>query len=68
MSDLLKAKVEVPCPECGRKLRVTLGEIKQGRTVSCTGGHRVTLKDDGKGIEKADKALNDFVRKLGRLR
>jgi ssDNA-binding Zn-finger/Zn-ribbon topoisomerase 1 len=68
MSDLLKTKVEVPCPECGRKLRVTLGDIKQGRTVSCSGGHRVTLKDGGKGIEKVDKALNDVARKLNRLR
>lgn len=67
MSELLRAKLEVPCPKCGSKIRTTLGDIQRGRTVTCPRGHRVTLSEDGNGIGKADRALDDLKRSIERM-
>ncbi len=67
MSEILKAKIEVPCPECGAKMGTTLGDVQKGRTVTCPRGHRVTLSESGNGIRQADKALDDFKRSISRM-
>ncbi len=67
MSELLKAKLDVPCPECGAKMRTTLGEIQRGRTITCPRGHRVTLTESGNGIRQADKSLDDLKRSIKRM-
>lgn len=67
MSELLTAKIEVPCPKCGAKMRPTLGDVQRGRTVTCPRGHKVTLSESGSGIRRADKALDDFAKSMKRL-
>ena len=67
MSDLLKTKIEMPCPECGAKIRPTLGDIQRGQTVYCPRGHRVKLSESGNGIKQADRALDDLKRSVERI-
>lgn len=67
MSDFLNAPLELPCPECGSKIRVTLGDIQRGRTITCPSGHRVALQEQGGGIRQADQALDDLKRSIERL-
>lgn len=57
-------KMEVPCPECGRKVKCTLDHIAKQRTVRCAGGHSVKLVDEGRGAAKANKAFKDLEKTL----
>lgn len=68
MSDLLKASVDLSCPEvgCGKSFRATLGDIQKGRTVSCPGGHQVKLVEQGSGISKVDRSLDGLKRSIKR--
>ena len=67
MSDLMKQKLEIKCPKCGRTMRPELDAVKMGRSVRCAGGHSVKLKDEGGGIAKADRAMSDLERALKRF-
>lgn len=68
MSDLMRSKIEFPCPDCSRKVRATIGDVKGERTVRCSGGHGVRLKDEGRGAAKLDRAVSDLQRKLRNLK
>jgi transposase len=62
-------KMETKCPDCGGKVRFTLDDVASQRTVRCSRGHSVKLKDEGGGARKASKALSDLektLKKLGR--
>ena len=51
------------------KVRFTLDDVASQRTVRCSRGHSVKLKDEGGGARKASKALSDLektLKKLGR--
>jgi hypothetical protein len=67
MSQLLKAKIDVACPACGQTMHVSLADVQHGRTVTCPNGHSVTLQQQGRGIQQADKALDDFEKSIKRL-
>ncbi len=67
MSGLMKQKLEIKCPECGRTMRTTLDAVRLGRSVRCAGGHSVKLKDEGRGVAKTDRAMGDLERALKRL-
>jgi hypothetical protein len=67
MTSFSDAKVDVSCPECGRSIRVRLRDIKHGRLVTCAGGHRVQLEEQGHGIRDADRAVRDLERSLEKL-
>jgi len=62
----MKSRIDVPCPECGRTMRPTLIDVKLERTVTCPAGHRVTLRDSGGGVRKADRMMGDFAKNLNR--
>lgn len=57
-------KMETECPDCGAKLRLTLEDLARQRTVRCSRGHNVKLKDEGGGARKASKALSDLEKSL----
>jgi len=57
-------KIEVPCPECGEKVKCTLDDVAKQRTVRCAGGHSVKLVDEGRGAAKTSKALKDLDKAL----
>lgn len=56
--------LDIDCPECGGKVRFSLQDVARGRTVRCSRGHSVTLKDEGGGAAKADKSLKDLDKAL----
>jgi hypothetical protein len=60
-------KLETECPECGAKLRFGLDDVARQRTVRCSRGHSVKLKDQGGGAGKASKAMADFEKALKRF-
>ena len=67
MADFTDTKMEVSCPECGRTIRIRLRDIQNKRVVTCPGGHRVQLEEEGHGIRDADRAMRDLERKLKKL-
>lgn len=67
MSELLKARIDIPCPRCGRKFNVTLRDLQSGRTATCPSGHRVKLREQGDGVRSADRAVDNFKRAIQRL-
>lgn len=67
MTDLLNARIDVPCPQCGRAFKASLRAIQNGGTETCPSGHRVKLQEQGHGIRRADRAVDDFQRTLKRL-
>lgn len=62
MSDFLDARIDVPCPICGKVLHPTLGDVQNGRTVACPEGHQVRLVAGGDGIGQVDRALDELQR------
>lgn len=68
MSELLKAKISFPCPQCGRRLGASLGQVQNGDSVWCPGGHRVRLRSADNGIRQADQALDRFKRSMQQLK
>lgn len=43
MTDLVRAEVSLRCSDCGRGIRTTLQEVREGRTIRCVAGHRMEL-------------------------
>lgn len=56
------AKVDVPCPECGRKVVASLGQLKRNPTLQCGAGHAfdVDAKQATRELDKVDKAIADL--------
>lgn len=63
MSELMNQKVEVTCT-CGSRLRVTLRDVRYNRTVRCSRGHMIELHDEGGGVRRADRAMDDLDRSI----
>lgn len=62
-------KMETECSDCGSRVRFTLDDVAEQRTVRCSRGHLVKLQDEGCGARKASKALSDLdmvVKKFGK--
>ena len=59
--------LDVSCPECGGAVRFSLDDLARERTVRCSRGHSVALKDEGGGAAKASKSLRDLDRSIKRL-
>ena len=60
--------IDLDCPECGARLRVTMADIANQRTKQCSRGHAVRLEDEGHGardIEKSTRELEKSLKKLG---
>ncbi|WP_272028102.1 hypothetical protein [Kocuria rosea] len=57
-------KIETKCPDCGSRVRFTLDDVAKQRTVRCSRGHSVKMRDEGGGARKASKALRDLNKTL----
>ena len=57
-------KMESKCPDCGSRVRFTLDDVAKQRTVRCSRGHSVKMRDEGGGARKASKALRDLNKTL----
>ena len=73
-SILDSAKVDIPCPKCGRKIKESLGRLKNNPTLRCTCGTSIEINSTGKGglaqgmktVDKGVSNLQTVVRKLGK--
>ncbi len=52
--------IDLDCPGCGGKLKVTAAQVSRGATVRCPRGHSIKLKDEGGGMRRAQRALDDL--------
>jgi hypothetical protein len=64
VSGLLDSKISVSCPTCGRSIAVRLRDVQAQRRVRCAVGHQVQLKEQGHGLQGADRAMRDLERTL----
>lgn len=66
-SKLDGAKITLPCPQCGKKTRKSVGWLRDHPTFSCSGCSAVfDTKQFARDIERANKIIADFIRKLGK--
>lgn len=68
---LRSASLTVPCPVCGSAISTTYGQVINEATVLCPQEHSVKLVDNGDGVRKLDRSidqLNRSLRRLGRRR
>lgn len=66
MRDLIRLRVNAPCPICGVVFHPGLEDVRLERTVSCPNGHAVKLHDQDRGVRKLDRQLGDIERKFRR--
>lgn len=62
-------EIDVPCPACGHKTKKSLRWLNANREMDCAGcGATVGLDNEElrAGIQRANKALDEFRRKLYR--
>ena len=61
--------IDIPCPNCGRKLRELVGKLKTSPKLTCrhcSTAFDVNAKQFKAATEKVDKSLADLQRKIGR--
>ena len=56
--------LDADCPECGGVVRFSLDDLARQRTVRCSRGHAVTLKDERGGAAQASKSLRDLDKSI----
>lgn len=61
------APLEIPCPECGRKAKTTVGESRRNASIRCLGGHTIQVDGSGldTGVNQVEKRIDDMKRKFG---
>lgn len=57
-------KIDVPCPECGRKTLARIGKLKRSPTLRCPAGHDfdVDAKQLLRDLKEVDKAVSDLAK------
>lgn len=54
--------VDIPCPECKKKFKIKLHQVKNGAKVTCPKCKKViNLKVEGDDLSKPDKELNKLL-------
>lgn len=55
-------KIDVPCPECRRKVTASVGQLKRSPKLTCPSGHTfdVDAKEFAREIAKVEKSIADF--------
>lgn len=66
MASISDQQVTIRCG-CGRNVRARLRDFQNGRTVRCSMGHTIRLKEQGSGIRQADQALRRFEQEMKRI-
>jgi len=71
MVDIGKQKVKIPCPNCDRKIEVSLDQVSMQQAVICSCGTKIELKDKNgsakKGIHDINKAFSDLKKTLKKI-
>lgn len=58
-------EIEIKCPNCNRKFKQRLDQMKNGQTRRCACG--CTIEFEGNGGPNAQRALDKFQRDLKRM-
>ena len=69
MTALPDAPISVPCPKCGQKSKQKISRLKTSPKLTCPACgaiFHVEAKQFRAGLEKVEKALADFRKKLGK--
>lgn len=66
MANLMKVRIDLSCPICGRAFSATLGDVQAHRVVRCSAGHPVQLREEGDNLRRADQKLDRAWRNLQR--
>jgi endogenous inhibitor of DNA gyrase (YacG/DUF329 family) len=64
MSDLDQAKLDLPCPNCKRKLTQTIGRLKNNPTIRCP-GCQTDIKIEASQLRAAIARIDASLKKLG---
>lgn len=70
MIDLDRHETEFACPQCGHKLRGTIGQLKRNPTLTCGGcGSAIQIEANQlrTAIEQVSREIDKLKRALGRL-
>ena len=59
--------LDFECPECGAKIKTTVGSWAQEKTVRCQRGHSINLRDDKRGARQVKRSLDDLDKALKRF-
>ena len=59
-------QIDVPCEGCGRKIKKTIGWIKNNKQLNCTCGVTITLETSQfkREIKEAESSLSDLEKTL----
>lgn len=61
-------QVDIACPKCGAKNKISLGQIEREETVPCVGCRvNIKLQDDKEGVTKLRHSLDKIQRMLKKL-
>lgn len=63
----MKLDFDIQCPNCGRKFKQRVEEMRPGRTRNCP-GCRLPIEFTGDDGARTQRALDDFTRKLKNLK
>jgi hydrogenase maturation factor HypF (carbamoyltransferase family) len=61
-----KLEIEIACPECNREFKQRVEDMRPGKSRKCP-GCGVEIKFTGDDGRKAQKALDDLNKSLGKL-
>ena len=64
MFDLSKEKIEFHCENCNRKHVATLKDVTNRKTVHCTCGTDIQLKDSTGSVARGVRDINSSMKKL----
>lgn len=59
--------LDIDCPECGAKIKTTIGAVAAQKTVRCRRGHHVKLIDEGRGMRSAKRSLDNLDKAINKL-
>jgi len=65
-----KLRAEVPCPNCNRKFKIRVEDMRPGNSRSCPScGVTINFRgDDGRKTQKALDDLEKTMKKLGNIK
>jgi transposase-like protein len=70
MSLFDNSDIEIPCPHCGKKTKKRIGSVQNSKTFACPSCGKTSTLDAsglGKGLQSAQKQIDDLKRALGKF-
>jgi len=64
MIDISKHKTDINCPQCKRSISISMKQIADEISISCTCGQKIQLKDSNGSAEKSIRDINKSFKEL----